>query len=494
MPLFWKNGVNILRANWLSGRMTKRLFFVLTVLLYLGIQSCARTELTANRPRIKDEGSVFRYVIDDFTVYAVPDTPRPPKGVTFQDPVFHTNITRITDAISDSRGSRYSYAQPGYPKHNIESADGSKLVIQSLCYPSWHIWNANPPYNKIRDIPNSIVGDKDPDVRWDNSDPQILYSTHTSKFYKFNVETGQILLLHDFKNDFPNDPVVRAFTGEEGDASDDRRYWAFIILCNDTRKAPPNNWYVPGIVVYNKDFYSRDKGRVVAKLARTDPKWKGANFVSMSPSGKYVHVGAPPSWIYPRDFSSIREIGTHGHVDLAYDDEGKEVMVWVGRYFGPTGNVDHGYWVAMADVETGAINWLAPFGSVERGFHVSGNSHDKPGWAVVSSYYPNCGEVPSQWSDVSILMYELTRRISHPTWGNHARVWRIAHTRMCRKDYGDDPFAKINKKGTKVWFGSGWGQSYTDAGAQYDVYQIDLPRTWYQDLVLNKEPVAHLKK
>jgi len=232
---------------------------------------------------------------------------------------------------------------------------------------------------------------------------------------------------------------------------------------------------------------------VIAKLQKTDPKWRGPNFVSMSPSGNYVHVGAPPSWIYPRDLSSVREIRTHGHVDLAYDDQGREVLVWVGHYFGPTGNVDHGYWVVMADLQTGTINWLSPFGSVERGYHVCGNSHDKPGWAVVSSYYPNCGKVPSQWSDVSIMMHELTRRISSPTWGNHARVWRIAHTHMCRKDYGDDPFAKINKKGTKVWFGSGWGQAYTDAGAQYDVYQINLPPAWYQDLTFKMEPIVNPK-
>ena len=61
------------------------------------------------------------------------------------------------------------------------------------------------------------------------------------------------------------------------------------------------------------------------------------------------------------------------------------------------------------------------------------------------------------------------------------RVWRVAHTHTVRKDYSDDPFAKMNRKGTKIWFGSGWGQSYSD-GAQYDVYQIDLPATWYEDL------------
>jgi len=58
------------------------------------------------------------------------------------------------------------------------------------------------------------------------------------------------------------------------------------------------------------------------------------------------------------------------------------------------------------------------------------------------------------------------------------KVWRLAQTHINMKDgHLDCPFAKINKKGTKVWFGSGWGKSVLDPGAQYDVYQINLPST-----------------
>jgi hypothetical protein len=79
-------------------------------------------------------------------------------------------------------------------------------------------------------------------------------------------------------------------------------------------------------------------------------------------------------------------------------------------------------------------------------------------------------------------MVELTRRIADPTADNHARIWMLAQTHTLRKDGGDDPFAKINRKGTKVWFGSGWDTSYLDPGGQYDVYQIDLPATWWEDM------------
>ena len=86
------------------------------------------------------------------------------------------------------------------------------------------------------------------------------------------------------------------------------------------------------------------------------------------------------------------------------------------------------------------------------------------------------------WNDCEVDLIELTTRKDPPP-----RVWRLAKTHTNMKDgYKDAPFAKINKKGTKVWFGSGWGQSVLDSGAQYDVYQINLPPTWYQDLMGNK--------
>ena len=78
-------------------------------------------------------------------------------------------------------------------------------------------------------------------------------------------------------------------------------------------------------------------------------------------------------------------------------------------------------------------------------------------------------------------MIELTDTLVNADLNRHARVWRVAHTHTLRKSYADDPFAKINRKGTKIWFGSGWGNSFADG--PYDTYQIDLPGTWYEDLM-----------
>ncbi len=433
------------------------------------------------------EVQAFDYVVDDFNFYSIPSVTKPDKGGTITDPTFHTEITRITDSASELHSSYGDYAQPGYPKHDIENADGTKLIIQSAKWPAWHIYNASSPYEKIRDLPSALVDDKDPDVRWDATDPDVIYSTYRTRLLKYKVSTGEITVLHEFKDEFPDELVVRVKTKEEGTPSLDSRYWALIMNCNDPSRTASglDAWYDTAIVVYDKDYYAKDSGKVISILDDQSELWKGSGFVSMSPSGNYVWTG-DTHHVYPRDFSSVRALGCSNHADMAIDDEGREVIV-CGKTYYKDGKTDMGVWIMMVDLETGQQTWLAPFGN--GGYHISGNSTDKPGWALISIYYPASPNLPSGWADHSVYMVELTRKHgTSPDLSNHAKIWRVAHTHTVRKSYGDDPFGKINKKGTKIWFGSAWDHSYTDMQPDgvtkypYDVFQVNLPATWHDDL------------
>lgn len=412
----------------------------------------------------------FNYNINDFSFYPIPNEPKPVKGMIYQDPIFHSNIVRITDALTDTGKN---YCQPGYPKHDIENADGTKLIIQSYKWPGWHLWNANPPYNKIKDLPAQLVDSKDPDVRWDTTDPNILYSTFWGSFLKYNIQTGEITILYNFKKDFPDKNIALAYTAEEGDASSDRRYWAFKIRCYNPNHSP--TWWDTAYVVFDKDYYSRDNGKIISILNEGNPLWLTAGFISMSPSGKYVWIG-DTHYVYPRDFSSVRPLGCSGHADIGISAEGREVLVCGKRRY--ENFKDMGTWTMMVDIETGHQTWLTPMAKGGGMYHISANSIEKPGWAVISVYGPTAPAIPTAWDEHTIYMIELTTRKYPPP-----RIWRVAHTHTVRKGYSDDPFAKINTKGTKIWFGSGWGQSIQDPGAQYDVYQINLPPTWYEDIM-----------
>ncbi len=429
----------------------------------------------------KQSDFLERYVIDDFTFYPVPDIPRPEKGVAFRDPVFGTKITRITDAPVDVPGRHFNYAQPGYPKHDIENADGTKLIIQSFSGSGWSIWNAKPPFNKLHDISPKLVGWGSPlDIRWSMKNPRLLYYAYLSKLWQYDMDTKEATVVHDFSQEYParvgeKYPRCSPSMEEEGTQSDNDRYWPITIKCYDPsrkeKKLDP--WYQAAQVLFDLD-----KQQIVSALQAGDPDFKHANAIMVSPLGNYLIIGAPPCFVYDKNWKLKFRVETHGHYDLALDDEGREVIVTVGQYYWPDGSKDLGDWVKMIDLETGKTQWLAPLENSF--FHVSGNCTDKPGWAVVSTYSPSDFKQSKKWSDASVIMYELTRRIPKPDLAHHAKVWRLAHTHMFRKSYGDDPFAKINKKGTKVWFGSGWANSYKDG--QYDVYQIDLPLNWFYDI------------
>jgi hypothetical protein len=131
----------------------------------------------------------------------------------------------------------------------------------------------------------------------------------------------------------------------------------------------------------------------------------------------------------------------------------------------------------MVDFATKEVTWLTPMGGGGGAYHAVVNTAVKPGWGLISVFGPFYPTVPTYWDQYSVYLSELTTRTNPPP-----RVWRVAQTHTVRKTASDDPYAKMNRKGTKIWFGSAWGQSYSD-GAQYDVYQIDLPANWYSDLM-----------
>jgi len=66
------------------------------------------------------------------------------------------------------------------------------------------------------------------------------------------------------------------------------------------------------------------------------------------------------------------------------------------------------------------------------------------------------------------------------------RIWRIAHTHSYtslnysgEKNYFAEAFAAINTKGTRIYFGSNWGQMTTD---YTETYQVILAKNWVSNM------------
>jgi hypothetical protein len=475
------------------------------------------------------------YVINDFNFYPTPNVARPAKGVGFLDTIYHSKITRITDAPNQCYNSSYgAYCWDCYPKFSNENCDGTKLIIGQIGGSCYNLFDeTTTPYTKVKAIlnkPNVCGGNVDP--RWDATDPNILYYSYYGKFYKYDVRDDSEVLLHDFGTDFPpthkacsgtttvctqnsdcpgstcvNYPVCTQTMAEEGDSSTDSRYWAFGIVCNDPAYYPVygNNNRLMALVTYDKDYSSKNNGQIISTFKSGDAGWDTMcfgtsvsncyNSSNMSPNGDYFFLDS--DWIgyaFPShnlSAASAITINSNGHADFAIDNTGAQV--WVSACSVPkTGtkvcqwspNTNDDLWVKMTDIATGEDFWLANLGTATTQdmfamYHVSGNARTNTGWAVFSTWGPNFTSTTHDWTGHEIFAVELTR--TPP-----ARIWNIAQTHtltVSGNPLNFDPFGKINKAGTKIFFGSNWDANVIPGSGQYDVYQIDLPATWYQDLM-----------
>jgi hypothetical protein len=284
-----------------------------------------------------------------------------------------------------------------------------------------------------------------------------------AEFRSYRTDTDVSTTLHDFSKEFPQAAYIG--TKMEGDASLDRRYWAFMLQ--------DPNWNLLAVVVYD-----RQQDTIVGRKTGAFPDT--LNWVGMSMSGRYCIVGYEDVAIYTdifsRDFSTKTTLpeGSAGHGDAALTAQGRDVYVYQ--------NVRTDF-IAMADMETGVETGLVhiPFDvNTDIGLHISGNCARTPGWVLVSTYGAKNppADRSHSWMDTQLFMLELSA---------NPRIWRLAHTHSYtylnadegEKNYFAEAFASINTAGTRAYFGSNW----QDFAADYtEAFQVVLPAGWMSAL------------
>ncbi len=399
--------------------------------------------------------AAFSFVMGE-DIYPVPDEAMPAKGASFSDMNFHTVITRVTDKAADG------YEDPGisneYAKADPENCDGTLLVLRGNSA-VWYIYDARS-FEMLRRLPDDVAaGAPEFEPRWDSRDPQVFYYLYGTELRSYSVESQVSSTVHDFSADVPGAQYIT--TGSEGDASLDRRYWAFVAKDADFNEL--------AVIVYD-----READRVVGQR---DSFPDAVNFVSMDMSGRHCIVGydSIPYEIFSPDLADSVSLppGAAGHGDAAMLPDGREVMVYQ--------NVATDY-ISMADLDTGEEIPLLhlPFDiNTDLGMHISGNSTGAPGWVLVSTYGSKASAPGEQrsWMDEQLFMLELKE---------NPRVWRLADTHAytsleysAEKVYFAEAFAAVNTSGTRVYFASNWEVMTTD---YTDVYVLDLPNGWQDAL------------
>jgi hypothetical protein len=399
----------------------------------------------------------FKFVMGT-KYYAPPNLPMPRKGINFQDKNFHTTITRITDKKTDK------YMGPGiqneYAKADPENCDGTLLVLRGNGG-AWYLYNA-VTFKPIRHLKIFDGGLQEPEPRWDSTNPKVFYYLHNMQLRSYETGTTQVLTVHDFGPEFPSGSYLT--TGSEGDASLDRKYWAFMV--------EDDSGDFVSVVVYDKDTDQIAGRKDTGFLDRI-------NWVGMDMSGNRCVIGYE-ALLYPqiftRDLSSGISLpnGSNGHGDVARTADGKDVLVYQ--------NVATDY-ISMADLDTGAetrLVWIPFTINPDIGLHISGNCAQTPGWVLVSTY--GAKNLPPQasrhsWMDTQLFLVELKAK---------PRIWRIAHTQAYLEldytgetNYFAEAFAAINTKGTRIYYGSNWSNFQTDYA---EAFRVSLPNNWVKEM------------
>jgi len=377
--------------------------------------------------------------------------PLPGKGVEFTDSLSGAAVFRITDNSVDhysGNGIQNEYAKAdAYDYHDnylvLRSNDGHFYVYDA----------AN--YQQVQDLEN-LGGGQELEPRWSAGTHGTDHFYYLAGTRLMSYTPGNVLgtPVYDFIWAFPGSAYVT--TGVEGDASDDRDMWAFMIS--------DSLFHVMAVCVYDMSAN--------AIVGRRDSFPDAVNFVTMDASGRHVVVcydsrpmqAFHPDFSHPVDFPA----GAMGHSDVAWTMGSTDVMVYQ--------NVSNDF-ICMTDLETGVETKLLeiPFGTnTDIGLHISGNCYAIPGWVLVSTYGAENPPNGSQhsWMDNLLFMLELKES---------PRIYKVAHTHCYtgerpKSHYFAECFASVNRWGTKIVFGSNWGifspDDYTDA------YEVRIPLGW----------------
>ncbi|MCL4693584.1 MAG: hypothetical protein KJ060_13875, partial [Candidatus Hydrogenedentes bacterium] len=287
----------------------------------------------------------------------------------------------------------------------------------------------------------------------------VIWATDEFRIQKIDVSTGESTTVKDFRDDLVVGPIIkgepdlyRITMKDEGEASLDRRYWAFLMqgMNEDYRARYLFVWDL-----------QEDRVLGTFKLA---PDQSRIDWVGMSPKGNWVLIGSDFDNAAPlaglvmanRELNSFQQIHTTtGHADVGLDVAGNEIIVMQNAQ---TDYVDF----IRLDTNTHAVVSEEDYpGSghtrlmrlfyasdspqgLNSGVHVSCNC---PGWCVVSTTTDE-GAPEQNWLDRTITLVRLD--------SIQPRVFYLAKVYGTRGSYWEETHATISCDGSRVVWATNW--------------------------------------
>lgn len=417
-------------------------------------------------------------LLEDNPAYKLLPADLPEAGESVTDSRLGASQTRVTQTV----GLRHEYS-----RHDPFNLDQSLVVLFELAEGAWRVYETEElPYDRA----DQLVASLDlAEPRWDPSDPNLLWGLRDLSVLTMNVRTGVTTIVKDFLIDPELAPILaaepdlyRITMKDEGEASEDLRYWAFLVQGAEMD-------YRPRYVI----TWDRQEDRVLGVLAigadQADVDWVG-----MSPAGTWVLIGGSEQnagnlagfVLANRELTEFHRIDyATAHADVGRDLDGREVLVMQ--------NVRTDY-IDLIPLETETKPILESGGSytdtnrvpllrlaymdapigLRSGVHISCNA---PGYCVVSTYIEP-GLAEQNWLDRSIVLVVLDR--------TNPRAYYLAKVYGTTGAYWEETHASISRDGSRVVWATNWGrevgqervwlmQLNVAAGALSDLALGDLP-------------------
>ncbi|HEY3127930.1 MAG TPA: hypothetical protein VGL91_00600 [Acidobacteriota bacterium] len=375
------------------------------------------------------------YTESDYLTFVPPGV-----GGVYKDPIFGTDIRRISNALgqhnSDRAGGNLTFIVNEYSTMSPFNNDNSLILLQHQSY--FGLYDGTGKY--IKDLPLVINASTEP--RWSRHDLNVLYFVQGNQFNAYNVATDLLYNLHTFSE-------YRAISGKgESDICFDGSHF---VLVGDNRQ----------VFVY--DVSTDRKGPVLDSGGRSfDSVYITPNdnvTITWNNAGSSRYNGIE---LFDRNMNFLRQLSTvGGHMDVTRDTNGDEVLVLINAA-DPTPDCDNA--VEKIRLSDGHRTCLI---SLDWSLAVHISAPDNSGWCFVSTYAPSDPDPSRQWPIYTneILQVKL----------DGSEVRRIAHHRSRPfNSYNYMPKVSVSRDGDRVVFSSNYGlQSILRYPSEYsDVYMI----------------------
>jgi hypothetical protein len=380
--------------------------------------------------------------------YPLLDIPLPGPGGLVNDERLGTVQVRVTE----TPGLRHEYS-----RFDPFNADGTRVLLMALADGAWRVYKTGQtPYDRQQNLIREISGEE---PRWDNANPNLLWATEEFRILQIDVAAGDSTTVKDFRDDPVIGPILRdepdlyrITMKDEGEASLDRRYWAFMLqgMNEDYRARYLFVW-------------DRQEDRVIGTFTLAADQSR-IDWVGMSPLGNWVIIGSDFDNAKPlaglvladRTLTKFQQIHTTtGHADVGLDAAGREVIVMQNAQtdYVDLITLDNNARPALSDADYPASGHVplmrlfyasdSPVG-LNSGVHVSCNC---PGWCVVSTTTDE-GAPEQNWLDRTITLVRLDRE--------RPQVFYLAKVYGTRGSYWEETQATISRDGSRVVWATNW--------------------------------------